>query len=202
MDQPIGSTWGYTRDMSVSGPDKIIAALCDTVSKNGNLLLNISLRADGTIPQEQQSTLLAVGDWLRVNGEAIYGTHAWTRFGEVVPRGQPGQNVRFSVKGDALYALILGQWPGAEATIPFLGTGGAPKGTITSVAMLGAPGPLAFSRDAAGLHVRLPAKAPCSFAYTLKIVGLKMNPSTYTASGNPDEKMSPQRREVGLNPTR
>ncbi len=185
VDQPIGSTWGYTSDMRVSGPGTIIGSLADTVSKNGNLLLNISPMPDGTIPQEQQDTLLAVGKWLDVNGEAIYGTHAWTKFGETVPRGQPGLNVRFTVKGDALYAIILGPWPGTEAVVASLATGPAPGGKITNVTMLGSPDRLTFTQDAAGLKVELPRAAPCQYGYTLKITGLRMNPSLWTASGNP-----------------
>ena len=185
VDQPIGSTWGYTSDMTVSDPARIVGSLVDTVSKNGNLLLNISPMADGTIPQAQQDTLLAIGAWLGVNGEAIYGTHAWTKFGETVPRGRPGVNVRFTVKGDALYAIILGPWPGAQAVVTSLATGPAPAGKITSVTMLGSPGPLAFTQDADGLKVTLPATAPCRYGYTLKIIGLPMNPPTWTPSGNP-----------------
>ena len=180
VDQPIGSTWGYTSEMSVSGPDRIVGALVDTVSKNGNLLLNISPMADGTIPQAQQDTLLGVGRWLDVNGEAIYGTHAWTKFGETVPRGQRGQNIRFTVKGDALYAIILGAWPGETATVTSLA-----GGKVTGVTMLGSPGRLAFTQNAGGLKVTLPAVAPCQYAYTLKITGLPMNPSPWTKSGNP-----------------
>jgi len=56
------------------------------VSKNGNLLMNIGPRADGTIPDQVQQVLLDVGGWLKLNGDAIYGTRAWTTFGEVPPR--------------------------------------------------------------------------------------------------------------------
>jgi len=183
VDEPIGNTWGYTSDERFSGPAPVISKLADTVSKNGTLLLNLSPKADGTFPPEIPATLLEVGAWLGVNGEAIYGTHNWTKFSDGGGRGN--LNIRFTVKGDALYAIILGNWPGAEAVIASLAEGKAPEGKIDRVTLLGSSGNLEFTQDAAGLKVKLPAAAPCKYAYVLKITGLKMNPPTWTASGNP-----------------
>jgi alpha-L-fucosidase len=201
VHEPIGSTWGYTSDMTVSTSSTVISKLVDTVSKNGNLFLNLSPKADGTIPEAQQNTLLEIGHWLQTNGEAIYGTHNWIRFGEGlppdrgagpggVPASDPapalrGQNIRFTVKGDTLYAIILDEWPGEQAIVTSLAVGQAPEGKITRVSMLGNGGSLQFTQDADGLKVKLPTTAPCKYAYTLKITGLKMNPPTATASGNP-----------------
>jgi alpha-L-fucosidase len=186
VDHPIGSTWGYTSDMKVSGPASVISALADTVSKNGTLLLNLSPKADGTIPAEQQQTLLGVGEWLDVNGEAIYGTHNWTTFGQGGGRGQGGVEVRYTVKGDALYAIVLGAWPEShEVSLPQLASGSGTGGKIARVALLGGPGELMFVAGADGLKVTLPEAAPCRFAYTLKITGLTTNPSTETPDGNP-----------------
>ena len=75
-------SWGYIEHDAYKTPDVIVHQLVDIVSKNGNLLLNIGPRADGTIPQEVQQLLRAVGAWLATNGEAIYGTRAWRSFGE------------------------------------------------------------------------------------------------------------------------
>ena len=77
--------------------------LSDIVSKNGNLLLNIGPMPDGTIPEMQKRPLLEVGEWLKINGEAIYGTRPWTRAEGVTDDGKP---VRFTKKDDILYAIV------------------------------------------------------------------------------------------------
>ena len=71
-------------------PEFIVHQLADIVSKNGNLLLNIGPRSDGTIPEGVQQVLLAVGAWLKINGEAIYGTRPWKIYGEGPTKVKPG----------------------------------------------------------------------------------------------------------------
>jgi alpha-L-fucosidase len=187
VDHPIGSTWGYTSDMKIASARSIITALVDTVSKNGVFLLNLSPKADGTIPPEQQETLLGVGEWLEVNGEAIYGTHNWITYGRGGGRGDTGPHLRFTVKGDALYAIVVGAYPDREFTFTSLAVSPVLEGEITGVSLLGSREPVTFTRDSAGLKVNFPALAPCEHAYTLKITGLKMNASTNTRDGNPGD---------------
>ena len=99
----IGFSFGYNRlenaEHYMSGTE-IVRLLVDIVSKNGNLLLNIGPKADGTVPAEQKQALLEVGGWLQTNGEGIYGSRPWKRFGTTIAGGA---EIRFTQKADVIY---------------------------------------------------------------------------------------------------
>jgi len=180
-DTSVGNrSWGYIKDDKFKSPQFIIDQLIDIVSKNGNLLMNIGPRSDGTIPDEVQQVLLDVGAWLNVNGDAIYGTRPWRVYGEGPTKVAAGsfhdtdianykpEDFRFTTKGDVLYAIGLA-WPGdGEAVIHSLApTVGSEQ--VQSVALLGSDAKLQFDQRADGLHVRLPGQAPAKYAYALRV---------------------------------
>ena len=173
-------SWGYIKDDTFKSPQFVVHQLVDIVSKNGNLLLNVGPSSDGTIPEEVQKVLLDVGAWLKVNGDAIYGTRPWRIYGEGPTKVTSGafhdtdtadykpEDFRFTTKGDVLYAIELA-WPSSgEAVIHSLGTTlGAKK--ISSVALLGSDAKLEFHQQPDGLHIKVPAQAPGKFAYAFRV---------------------------------
>jgi alpha-L-fucosidase len=174
-------SWGYIEHDSFKSAQTIVHQLVDIVSKNGNLLVNIGPRPDGTIPDEVQSVLRDVGGWLRVNGEAIYGTRSWKVYGEGPTKviegafhdtdAQPftASDFRFTKKRDALYACELG-WPSnGEAVIHSFTADQLDAKKITSVSLLGSPPSIMFDAQADGLHLRMPAQAPGNYAFCFKI---------------------------------
>jgi len=173
-------SWGYIKDDTFKSPEFVIDQLIDVVSKNGNLLMNIGPRSDGTIPEEVQRVLLDVGGWLNVNGEAIYGTRPWRIYGEGPTKVATGsfhdtdtanytaEDFRFTTRGDVLYAIGLA-WPGTgEAVIHSLGlTVGGKR--VQSASLVGSEAKVQFNQLPDGLRVNLPAQAPAKYAYALRV---------------------------------
>ena len=159
--------------------------LCDIVSKNGDLLLNIPVRGDGTIDDQEQAVLEGIGAWMDVNKECIFDTRPWKVFGEGPAsegaalsaqgfnegKGKPftAADVRFTTKGKTLYAIVLGT-PQTDFQIKSLGTAAKlldqPIGKIT---LLGGGGQVQWSQTADALTIKAPATSPNAIAIVYKI---------------------------------
>lgn len=177
--------WAYSRSAAFKSPERIIHNLVDMVSKNGQLLLNVGPRADGSIPEGARQVLKKVGAWLRINGEAIYNTRPWYVAGEGPTKsavdmskgghfnetGEPrycAHDIRFTAGGGALYATCLGV-PGDEVFINTFKERVHPD-AIRQVTMLGVEGPLAWRHDPdEGLIIQAPRRKPSEYANTFKI---------------------------------
>jgi alpha-L-fucosidase len=175
------ASWGYLPNDTYKTPAFIIHLLADVVSKNGNLLLNITPRPDGTIPEQEQQILRQVGGWLKVNGEAIYETRPWKRFGEgptAVAGGAfhdadtkpyTAEDFRFTAKGSVLYAIELG-WPAdGRVTIHSLGSDSLAGQKIQNVTLLGSNDKIVWQLQPDGLHLQLPNPSPGQYAYAFRI---------------------------------
>ena len=161
-------SWAYMKDPDYKSANRVLRQLIDIVSKNGNLLLDVGPRPDGTMPDEIISRLRAIGAWLRLNGEAIYDTRPWIRFGEgptVVKEGEYVANhqrdfgpkdIRFTTRPDALFALVLDD-PGRTVTVTSIHRD-TPLffGALTNVHLLGHASALPWRWSQDGLTVDLP----------------------------------------------
>ncbi len=152
-------SWGYSRILPEGGymtANQLVDYLADVVSKNGNLLINIGPRADGTIPEVMRNVLLETGAWLKVNGDAIYASRPFTTYKE--------GDFRFTRKANAVYAIAL-EWP----EDPTFTLKSLTSHKVQSVELLG-QGPVKFTQSPTGLTITVPPQRPCKFAYTFKIL--------------------------------
>jgi alpha-L-fucosidase len=160
----IGYSFCYNRaetDAHMIDPTALVHMFADIVSKNGNLLLNVGPMADGTIPEIQRSRLRALGAWLKINGEAIFDTRPWLRAEGATG---DGTQVRFTRRGETLYAILLGTPPGEQIKLNGLS---APAGA--AVNLLGRAGALAWAQEEGALAVTLPERLPDAPAHALRI---------------------------------
>jgi alpha-L-fucosidase len=139
------------------GPDELIEVFCDVVAKNGNLLIGVGPRPDGTVPEKQLVPLRALGEWLSVNGEAIYASRPWVLAESTTGEGRA---VRFTRSGDGVYALVLG----LGATSPRRVTLDAVDGrTVRRIRLVGLSDGLEWSAEEGdGIVVTLPERLPDS----------------------------------------
>ena len=179
-------SWCYTENLEIKESADVLHVLIDIVSKNGVLLLNVSPKADGSIPDDQKQVLLDMGSWLDIHGESIYGTRPWYTFGEGPTREPEGhfrnhqeflkikyswKDVRYTTRGDLIYATVLG-WPGAGEKIvltAFAADNLSDPLELTSVSMLGNGDPVEWQLDEKGLSLMTPAEAPSEMAVVFKI---------------------------------
>jgi len=188
--------WHYNRHVFEEHRYKtvgqVVCMLADIVSKNGNLLLSVPVRGNGAIDDDEVAFLEGMAKWMDVNGEAIFATRPWVVYGEgpsvaekaeggqfggakdVRSKPYTGEDMRFTTKGDALYAILLA-WPAEKtALVKSLATDSPQIAgrKVSDVSLLGYNGKLTWVQDAAGLHVQLPATAPSKHAVALKIIGV------------------------------
>jgi len=178
--------WHYNREVYEQNRYKtvqrVVHQLIDVVSKNGNLLLSIPMRGDGTLDELEIKFLEELSEWMEINGEAIFATRPWKVYGEGPTLIKSGmfnegktrfvpEDIRFTLKGDTLYAFIMG-WPATkDLTIKSLAVSslGLKGNRITGLSLLGCENNLVWKQDAEGLKVRLPEEAPCKHAVVLRM---------------------------------
>jgi len=171
--------WFYADDYVYKTGPEVIRMLADIVSKNGNLLLNVVLYPDGSLPPESQALLSDLTAWMQVNAEAIHGTRPWRVYGEGPTEVAGGafqegtvytaDDIRFTTRDDDLYAITLGEPRGALA-IKSLGLGaGHETRRVREVRLLGRNEPIRFDQTDAALVVETPDRLPSRHASVLKI---------------------------------
>ncbi|TWU31962.1 alpha-L-fucosidase [Novipirellula artificiosorum] len=189
----LNGTWGYkSYDHKWKTTEDLIHKLVDIASKGGNFLLNVGPDAKGIIPGPSAERLREIGQWLAMNGEAVYATRLWNPTAQFDPDAgadafgpgpeevadalptaddsRKGDTVRFTRKDDVLYAVLL-EWPADGKVVLKQLARGRTASPIAAVDLLGSTTALTWNCDREGLHVELPKQKPCQHAWVLKVVG-------------------------------
>jgi alpha-L-fucosidase len=160
----LGFSFGYNQNETAEhmlSVEELVHSFVDIISKNGNLLLNAGPMADGTIPDLQRERLLGLGEWLSVNGDAIFGTRPWIRAEGKTADGIP---VRFTRRDGDVYAILLGMPKARQISLSWLDL--EPN---TAVSLLGHGAELEWTCESGRLMVKLPDSVSVSPAYSLAI---------------------------------
>jgi len=180
-DTSIGD-WFYNKNWKFRGADWVIHTLVDVVSKNGNLLINVVQRPDGSLDEAAEKVLDDMTTWMGTNGESIYGTKPWLVYGEGQTQAKGGafkedfdfsaKDIRYVQKGSgALYATLMGKPASSEVKLVSLSKGPNDSAVIKGVSLLGSKAKVTWHWEADGLYVTLPEGPKSDIASVLKITG-------------------------------
>jgi len=186
-------SWAHLKDDSLKDTPLILRTLMDAVSKNGNLLLDVGPGPDGVIPEGQAKVLKEVGAWLKVNGEAIYGTRPWIKFGEGPTQTKVGkfsetevkytaEDLRFTRKGNFLYVMTL-MPPTGPVTVKTLKSEAYPDLKVLKAWSLADGKELAFKRLPKGLVLPV-SKGEAPAAFKVQLEGSAPGETTLTREGS------------------
>ena len=177
----LSGSWFYRKGAANRMSIPVMVGNCvDAISKNGVVMLNIALRGDGTIPENQNEYLTAFGDFMKINGEGIYGTRPWKIYGEGptgIRSGRGGENqtaftpqdIRYTTKDEILYAYVLAS-PTKDIVIRSLAKGGLYEEEIGKISMMGSSEPLTWTRTADVLTIKRPKALPNPHVIGFKII--------------------------------
>lgn len=179
-DSVCWQSWAHLHEPQYKSSKRLIDGLVDIVSKNGNLLLNIPPRADGTIPEEVQALLLEMGKWLDINGEAIYGTRPWKVYGEGPTKVYEGhfseidnelmtaKDIRFTTKGDNIFVCCMGV-PYETIRVNKLTQEALGGKQIKAIKLLGSNESVTYSQDGNGVSIQPPKVKPSEYGIVYRL---------------------------------